>query len=65
MKKSLMKFNKCKELHIVVEARGRPAGKQLCIMDLSVLVDKKLNISQQYALVGMKVNCIVAHNSKN
>lgn len=27
VEKSLMKFNKCKELHTVVEARGRPAGK--------------------------------------
>lgn len=58
-----MKFDICKELHTAVEARGRLSEKQLCIMDLSVLVDKKLNASQQCTFVRI-CNCRVSHSSK-
>lgn len=62
---NLTKFNRWEELHRVVEGRGRLPGKQLYIMDLSVLVDRTLNMFQQCALVGIKANCIVGHNSKS
>lgn len=63
VEKSLMKFIIYKELHIAVEAQGRLSGKQLCILDLSILVDKKLNVSQQGTFVRI-CNCIVSHSNK-
>jgi len=65
VEKYLTMFNKCEEFHMVVEARGRVTGNHLCIVDLSVLADKKLKRSQQCGLEGNKVNCIVGHCSNS